>query len=356
MGSEAKLRQLKAKFSQLDKNGDGKLDFNELTELLKKGNPRMTTRDVRLLFTKVDVNGDGTVEFDEFVEYLYKDDAPAPAADRSRRRGAADAGPQDDGSEVDWGPAETAFSGYGSGGAVTGTEFKKICQDCGLFDRKYTKQDVDIIFAKVVVRGERKIRFEQFQNALRLVASKKGCSNREVQDKVAASSGPVINATRADDVRFHDDKSLYTGAHADVHGGGNHDDRHARLGGAAAPVADDSEGDWTPVGDAFTDFAGADMDGREFTKLCTDCKLFDRKYSKPDADIVFSKVCPRGQRRIGKELFYDCLRLVADKKGCAVYQVQDIVANSKGPQSSATKADDVRFHDDKSSYTGMHAS
>jgi len=354
MASEAKLRQLKAKFAQLDKNGDGKLDFNELTDLLKKGNPRMTTRDVRLLFSKVDVNGDGTVEFDEFVEYLYKDDAPR-ADDRShagrRGRAAAASAPQDDGTEVDWAAVEAAFGGYGSNGAITGTEFKKICQDCGLFDRKYTKQDVDVLFAKVVVRGERKIRFEQFKDALRLVAAKKGVSNREVQEKVGESSGPKINATKADDVRFHDDKSLYTGQHAEEVAG----DRHARLAQSAAPQADDAEDDWTAVGDAFTAFAGADMDGREFTKLCTDCRLFDRKYAKPDADIVFSKVCPRGQRRIGKELFYDALRLVADKKGCATYQVQTIVANSHGPQLRGTKADDVRFHDDKTLYTGQHA-
>lgn len=175
-----------------------------------------------------------------------------------------------------------------------------------------------------------------------------------MQDSVAESHGPVINATKADDVKFHDDKSLYTGSHADaapVAGS-----RHDRIAGAAAVQHDDAEGEWEPVGDAFSAYAGADMDGREFTKLCTDCRLFDRKYAKPDADIIFSKVCPRGQRRIGKELFFDALRLVADKKGCAVYQVQDVVANSQGPQLRATKADDVRFHDDKSLYTGMHAS
>jgi len=52
---------------------------------------------------------------------------------------------------------------------------------------------------------------------LGLVAQKKNVSADVVQSAVAACRGPVINATQADVVRFHDDKSTYTGMHAIDH-------------------------------------------------------------------------------------------------------------------------------------------
>jgi len=62
---------LRRKFDQFDKNGDRSLDFGELAELLRKGNPSLTTKELRLLFSKVDKDGDNVVNFDEFVTYVF---------------------------------------------------------------------------------------------------------------------------------------------------------------------------------------------------------------------------------------------------------------------------------------------
>ena len=53
--------------------------------------------------------------------------------------------------------------------------------------------------------------FKEFENALELLASNKGVSGEELRQQVAASAGPLCNATQAAAVRLHDDRSTYTG-------------------------------------------------------------------------------------------------------------------------------------------------
>ena len=53
--------------------------------------------------------------------------------------------------------------------------------------------------------------FKDFENALELLAADKGVSGDELRQKVAASAGPMCNATQAAAVRLHDDRSTYTG-------------------------------------------------------------------------------------------------------------------------------------------------
>ena len=63
----------------------------------------------------------------------------------------------------------------------------------------------------MLVQGERKIAFKQFETALRLLAEDKGVPLEAIRDTVAASAGPVRNATQAGTCRLHDEKSLWTG-------------------------------------------------------------------------------------------------------------------------------------------------
>merc|ERR1712100_188456 len=58
-----------------------------------------------------------------------------------------------------------------------------------------------------------------FQHALWHIAEKKGIDAEAVLRRVAllGSGGPILNGTKAEMVRFYDDKSTYTGTH--LHGG-----------------------------------------------------------------------------------------------------------------------------------------
>ena len=97
---------------------------------------------------------------------------------------------------------------------MEGKSFAKLAKDCGLLDKKLTATDVDLIFAKVKAKTERRITYAQFMNGLGEFATKKGVDKSAVIEKVAQSKGPKLVGTKAEANKFHDDKSLYTGVYA----------------------------------------------------------------------------------------------------------------------------------------------
>lgn len=105
-----------------------------------------------------------------------------------------------------------AFQAFcGSSPGMDGKNFAKLCKDTGiLLDKAFAAVDADIVFAKVVPNGTRRMNLQQFEAALHLVAERRGLSAAEVMHIVAASSGPILTATRADSVRFYDDINAYT--------------------------------------------------------------------------------------------------------------------------------------------------
>ncbi|CAK0783737.1 hypothetical protein CVIRNUC_006936 [Coccomyxa viridis] len=112
-----------------------------------------------------------------------------------------------------------AFCSFASFGArehteeMDGAKFAKLCRDSKLLSRTVTASDADLFFAKVKTKGARKINFQQFVDALSLIAAKKGISLGEAADTVVAANGPCVSGTKADYVKFHDDKSTYTGVY-----------------------------------------------------------------------------------------------------------------------------------------------
>mmetsp|Transcript_21701 Transcript_21701/g.25187 ORF Transcript_21701/g.25187 Transcript_21701/m.25187 type:complete len:153 (-) Transcript_21701:164-622(-) len=93
-------------------------------------------------------------------------------------------------------------------------QFAKCTKDCGLLDKKLTTTDVDLIFNKVKNNPSiRKINFKQFEEAVAQFATKKGISEDDVKAIMISKGGPTFTGTKADSVKFHDDKSTYTGTH-----------------------------------------------------------------------------------------------------------------------------------------------
>merc|ERR1719197_1980809 len=113
-----------------------------------------------------------------------------------------------------------------------------------------------------------------------------------------------MNATEAEYVKFHDDKSTYTGHHALTHG--REDDRGAdrHEQAVAKEKAKQLEGDgtersWDGCDLQFTIFAEDEMDGKEFLKFCKQCNLTCGKLTAQAVDIVFASVA-KGKKKIGK--------------------------------------------------------
>ncbi|XP_046557159.1 calmodulin-like [Haliotis rubra] len=62
--SHGEMRQA---FDQIDKDGNGLLDADELKAVLTKCGRSLSMSEVNSLISKADVNGDGKLDFDEFV-------------------------------------------------------------------------------------------------------------------------------------------------------------------------------------------------------------------------------------------------------------------------------------------------
>ena len=97
---------------------------------------------------------------------------------------------------------------------MEGKTLAKLAKDCGLIEKKFTTVDIDIIFAKVKSKGARKITPEQFVIALEEFAFKKGVSFDELSSHICSVGGPIFQGTKAEKVKWHDDRSTYTGVYA----------------------------------------------------------------------------------------------------------------------------------------------
>jgi len=75
---------LKDKYTASDKNGDRQLDFVEMSSLLLKGDPTLTTTELRRLFEEVDTTHDGFIDFDEFVDYIFAKPADGECGDAAK--------------------------------------------------------------------------------------------------------------------------------------------------------------------------------------------------------------------------------------------------------------------------------
>lgn len=270
---------------------------------------------------------------------------------------------------------------------MDGKSFAKLCKDCGIIDRKLSSGDVDLIFAKVSPAAKRRICLDLFLVALTELARKKEVHVDAIHLAVTRSAGPVIRGTKADAVRFHDDKSTYTGTHVnggpEVGGKGPGCFSRRQLTnisyGAAAdptfqfatdlqqrilePPAVHSMVDTFSVGhrrspsssaedgsldDTFRAYCnhGELMDGKSFAKLCKDCNLIGQGFTETDVDLIFAKFKVRNFRHLDILKFKGALRFLASKKGVDIDTIFSNVSSCSGPLLTGTKVRKVRFFDD----------
>jgi hypothetical protein len=71
MSEAKKTDELKAAFRLADQTGDGRLNFDEFKNLLKKGNPDFPDSQAETLFCTADQDLSGAIDFEELVEYIF---------------------------------------------------------------------------------------------------------------------------------------------------------------------------------------------------------------------------------------------------------------------------------------------
>ncbi|XP_077437792.1 tubulin polymerization-promoting protein family member 3 [Vanacampus margaritifer] len=110
--------------------------------------------------------------------------------------------------------------------------------------------------------------------------------------------------------------------------------------------------------------SGTEMNGKNWVKLCKDCKIIDGKnVTATDVDIVFSKVKQKSARVITFNEFMQALQELAPRrfKGktreeaiMAIYQMAESGEPSKFGVTKTVKAGAVGRLTDTSLYTGAH--
>ncbi|KAK9810553.1 hypothetical protein WJX73_000223 [Symbiochloris irregularis] len=218
MMTESRKRECENIFNQYDKNRSKALEFEELRSVLADLGMLDGVKPIDLdatttaHFAKADVDGDGRITFPDFLAFYS-----TLAASQARQELRAAFGPQ---AERDLKKIFCSFASFGSRqqlDELDGAKFSKLCRDCKLLGRNLTTIDVDLIFASSKPQGQRKVDFDQFLLALSKMADKRGQSLAEVVRGILLAGGPTVNSTKASYIKFHDDKSTYTGVHA--HGG-----------------------------------------------------------------------------------------------------------------------------------------
>jgi hypothetical protein len=103
----------------------------------------------------------------------------------------------------------------------------------------------------------------------------------------------------------------------------------------------------TPCASTITNQRSVEMEGKNFIKLCKDCKLMGKALTTTDIDLIFTKVKTKGARKIPYDQFVKAVDAIAAKKGCSYEEVVAAVIAAGAPVDGGTKAEAVRLHDDK---------
>ncbi len=115
----------------------------------------------------------------------------------------------------DSGSLAEVYSHFTSGKKeMSNKEFAKLTKDCHLLDKKFTSTDVDLIYSKVKTKSSKNLTYDQFVEGVKQMAEKKKMSFDEISSAIVSAGGPSFTGTKADYVKFHDDKSQYTGVYA----------------------------------------------------------------------------------------------------------------------------------------------
>lgn len=104
-----------------------------------------------------------------------------------------------------------SFANFGNRGELLqemdGMHFIKYCTDTGIVGRGVPRTDVDLAFAVAKTKGTRRITFDQFLRALKILGEHRGISLADIVSDSLMNNGPVNHsAIKVLTVRLHDDK------------------------------------------------------------------------------------------------------------------------------------------------------
>lgn len=184
---EKQEARIKKAFDKYDATGDGSLDMEELRKTLQALGSFSNDEIVKVC-ADLDKSKDGEISFEEFRDWIKDGTGPKAAA-----KAKAILAPSDnDGLEA------VFYNFCGAGHQdMDGKSLKRLCQDCGLFDKNFKATVVDLIFSdpKVKPKDRKCMDFFQFEVAMELIADKKGVSKADVRTPMLMQGGPNVKAS-----------------------------------------------------------------------------------------------------------------------------------------------------------------
>ncbi|GFR51641.1 hypothetical protein Agub_g15852 [Astrephomene gubernaculifera] len=109
---------------------------------------------------------------------------------------------------------------------------------------------------------------------------------------------------------------------------------------------------YASIGKTGVTLANATVDGAKFAKLCRESRLVCGALTPMDVEAIYLRVS-KGFSRINYETFLKALAEIAAIKKVSLDALFNKLAEVD-PLAATTKADYVRHHDDKSTYTGVY--
>jgi hypothetical protein len=109
------------------------------------------------------------------------------------------------------------FLNFCPNGEMESKTFLKFLKDTKSLNKtQFTSGDADLIFQKYKTKyGMKSLNYFVFRYfMIPDIAQKRSLNIEKYLEKLSQCEGPVLHATQAQANRFHDDKSTYTGAHA----------------------------------------------------------------------------------------------------------------------------------------------
>lgn len=161
------IDEIKEAFKRLDRNKDGSLSFVELHDLLVRGRPDFTEKDLRILWRGMDKDNNNSVNFDEFVDWVY-----GKPLKKVKEK---------------W--QDTWYSYCGSNETMEKDEFLCMCRDVGwLEEHGFDMDAAGELFDKICKKEHMDIK--QFNKVMSQMAKRKDQKKNELQREVSAAPGP----------------------------------------------------------------------------------------------------------------------------------------------------------------------
>ncbi|KAJ0745275.1 putative EF-hand domain-containing protein [Helianthus annuus] len=159
--SSERKAELKSVFATFDKNKDGFITKQELSDSLKNIGVSTSNKDLLEMVQRVDVNGDGLIDFDEFCELF---ESMMSGEDEDGNKGGSGDGSFDHG-DGDLKDAFDVFDGD-KNGLISVEELGLVLDSLGFKEGKKL-EDCKKMISKVDTDGDGMINFQEFKKMMK---------------------------------------------------------------------------------------------------------------------------------------------------------------------------------------------